>query len=216
MRKTLTIDGLHELNVADGTNAFVFCYAKKGRLTCQIGKDATLHLFLMTLGDESDCSVTSTCVGRNATSTIDWVFFAHGKEKQKLSARNVFNAEGGAGEITMKGVAQDTAFTKVDGMIEIGEKGNKTETYLTESVLMLDPTARVEAVPGLEIRTNDVKASHSATIAKISPEDLFYMKSRGLPEEDARALLIEGFLGELTERIEDEALRKEVRAELLL
>ena len=80
---------------------------------------------------------------------------------------------------------------------------NPEDTYLTEAVLMLDPSARIDAVPALEIRTNDVKASHSATVSRVTPEDLFYLQSRGLPERSARTMFVDGFLRDLAHRIEE-------------
>ena len=120
-----------------------------------------------------------------------------------LSVRNIFHAREGRGEITMKGIAENRAHVSANGLIEIGTGGGGTDTYLTEDVLMLDSSARVDAVPGLEIKTNDVKASHSATVAKVSEDDLFYFSSRGIGAASARRMFIEGFLGSLLERLED-------------
>jgi Fe-S cluster assembly scaffold protein SufB len=107
----------------------------------------------------------------------------------------------------MKGVAEHTAHVFCDGMIEIGLQGGGTDTYLTENVLMLDGTAKVDAIPGLEIKTNDVKASHSATVSKVTPEDLFYFATRGIDETEARQMYIQGFLGDLTAKITDTAVQ---------
>lgn len=114
----------------------------------------------------------------------------------------------------MKGVAEQEAFAAVNGMIEIAEGGQGTDTYLTQDVLMLDPVSKIDAIPGLEIRTNDVKASHSATISRVTVEDLFYFQSRGIDEKTARAMYVEGFLGDLTERIEDRVIREEIQKSL--
>jgi Fe-S cluster assembly scaffold protein SufB len=92
-------------------------------------------------------------------------------------------------------------------MIEISPGGGGTDTYLTEDVLMLDRTAKVDAIPGLEIKTNDVKASHSATVTRVTPEDLFYFSARGIPEHEARAMYIQGFLSDLAQKIGDERSR---------
>ena len=80
---------------------------------------------------------------------------------------------------------------------------------------MLDDTAKVDAIPGLEIKTNDVKASHSATISKVTPEDLFYFASRGIAEKEARRMYVQGFLGDLTKRIEHTALRESVLEKII-
>lgn len=168
-----------------------------------VEKNASVHWFNMTMGQETEQSLVSQISGANARSTIDWIFLASGDNQQKINARNVFTEENGGGEITIKGVAEEKAHVACSGMIEIGPKGRGTQTYLTENVLMLDPTARVDAIPGLEIKTNDVKASHSATVSRVTPEDLFYFASRGIAEGDARKMFIEGFLFDLVERIVD-------------
>ncbi len=177
---------------------------------------ARMNWHCTTLGGEGDRhELISTCIGANAESTIDWIFSANGKEKQSVSVRNIFDAAEGGGEITLKGVASEKAFVTCNGMIEITEKGRGTDTYLTEDVLMLDATAHVDAVPALEIRTNDVKASHSATVSRVTAENLFYLQSRGIDETKARQMFVEGFLGALTERIADVGIREKV-AEMIL
>lgn len=172
---------------------------------------ANIHWHCTTIGSSSKPhTLISELQGKHAVSNVDWIFSLSGKEKQHVSVRNVFAAESGGGEITLKGVAEGTAHAGCDGMIEITEQGGGTNTYLTEDVLMLDPTAKIDAIPGLEIRTNDVKASHSATVSRVTPEDLFYFRSRGITPDIARDMYIEGFLGDLTERISEEDIRLEV------
>jgi len=181
------------------------------RQRSRIGTGAALTLQNVTLGGNDVAhDLVSTAEGRDAESSVDWMFYARNAEKQELSARNVFHASGGKGEILMKGVAQDTAHAAADGLIEIGLKGAGTNTYLTQDVLMLDTTAKVDAVPGLEIKTNDVKASHSATVSRVTAEDLFYFAARGIPRDEAREMYILGFLGQITARIADEAWRDRI------
>ena len=148
--------------------------------------------------------------GADAKSTVEWVCIARGKEKCSLSVHNVFLGKRGGGEITMKAVAEDHAHVTAKGMIEIGPEGGGTDTYLTQNVLMLDPTARVDAVPALEIKTNDVKASHAASIARVTPEDLFYLQSRGIVEREAKRMFVEGFVTDIISNIDDEIVREEI------
>lgn len=161
-------------------------------------------------GKDVTHNLVSRCTGDHAESAVDWMFYAKGSEKQLLTVRNVFDGRDGSGEILMRGVAEEKGHAVAKGMIEIGLKGGGTNTYLTQEVLMLDPTAKVDAVPGLEIKTNDVKASHSATVTRLTPEDLFYFASRGIPKKEARAMYVQGFLGAITERITDEKARGEI------
>lgn len=155
-------------------------------------------------------NLVSRVTGANGESAIDWMFYAKATEKQQLTCRNIFDGRNGAGEILMRGVAEEKGHAVAKGMIEIGLQGGGTNTYLTQEVLMLDSTAKVDAVPGLEIKTNDVKASHSATVTRLTPEDLFYFASRGVPKAEARAMYIQGFLGAITDRIVDEKIKEEI------
>lgn len=110
----------------------------------------------------------------------------------------------------MKGVVEGKSRIACNGKIEIGLGGSGTQTYLTQNILLLDSTASADAVPGLEIKTNDVKASHSATVSRVNPEDVFYAGTRGISPGDARRMYVEGFLGSVFETMGDETLRAEV------
>lgn len=185
------------------------------RQRTKVGSGAKLTLQNVSLGgNDVTHDLVSGIEGNDASSSVDWMFYVTGKERQKLSARNVFGGRNGAGEILMKGVAQDTAHVAANGLIEIGLKGGGTNTYLTQDVLMLDSSAKVDAVPGLEIKTNDVKASHSATVSRVTAEDLFYFAARGIPQEDAKKMYVLGFLGDMTGRIQNDAMRERVLADI--
>ena len=67
-------------------------------------------------------------------------------------------------------------------------------SFLTEKILLLSDEARAEAVPDLEIESDDVKCSHAATISKIPEEQLFYLMSRGLSKFEGESMIVEGFL----------------------
>lgn len=138
--------------------------------------------------------------GDRATSTIDWAFYGKNADRYFLHAQNIFEAHKGSGEVTLRGVAEGKAHLQCHGAIDIHPKGSGTDTHLTEEVLLLDPTAKVDIVPALEIRTNDVKASHSATVSRVTPDDLFYFGSRGITECDARRMYIDGFLKSVCEQ----------------
>lgn len=183
------------------------------RQRSRVGENATIQWKNVTLGGSTvEHDLQSELTGAHAVSAIDWMFYAKGEEKYRLSARNIFNGRDGGGEITIKGVAEGKAHARCDGMIEIGSGGAGTHTYLTENILMLDATAKVDAIPGLEIKTNDVKASHSASITRVTDDDLFYFAARGIIEKEAKRMFVEGFLREMVSRISDGKVQAEVLA----
>jgi len=60
--------------------------------------------------------------------------------------------------------------------------------------LLLDEISRTDTIPDIQIRNNDVTIAHEATVGKLSEEDIFYLTSRGIPEEEARAMIVNGFI----------------------
>ncbi|TSC59426.1 MAG: Fe-S cluster assembly protein SufD [Candidatus Peregrinibacteria bacterium Greene0416_62] len=217
---TLSESGEVVVLLEEGAHAMVICLCRgtKGMTIHQhanVAAGAHLHWINVTLGGGIEQSLVSTCTGEGAVSTIDWAFRASGEERQSLSAKNIFSAAHGGGEITMKGVAEGRAHAAASGMIGIGPKGTGTHTYLTQNVLMLDPTAKVDVIPGLEIKTNDVKASHSATVSRVTPEDLFYFGARGIAIEEARRMYIEGFFADLLAKVADPAIRAQAQGALM-
>ena len=73
--------------------------------------------------------------------------------------------------------------------------------------LLLSPDAEIDSKPELEIFADDVKCSHGATVGELDAEQLFYLRSRGVPDSEARALLVRAFLAEALDLVTDEAIR---------
>lgn len=94
----------------------------------------------------------------------------------------------------LKGVAQDQSRIRFFGRIIIEEDCRDTQSFLEERILLLSDQAKAEAVPELEIKTDDVKCSHAASISRIPEEHLFYLQSRGISSKQAEAMIVEGFL----------------------
>ena len=79
----------------------------------------------------------------------------------------------------VKSVMKDTSKSLFKGMIKIGKEAKATESYLAGHAILLDKGAKSDAIPGLEIETNEVKATHSASVAQIDEMQIFYLMSRG-------------------------------------
>lgn len=179
----------------------------------QAGRGASVKWQNVTLGGAAvEHDLVSRITGDDAESAIEWMCYAKGTERQTLTVRNIFDARNGGGEILMRGIAEERGHTVCKGLIDIGLQGGGTNTYLTQEVLMLDATSKVDAIPGLEIKTNDVKASHSATVARVTEEDLFYFGARGIDPVEARRMFVLGFLGDIAGRIRSDTARDAVLA----
>lgn len=162
----------------------------------RVGQGAKLHLLNITRGSCVQETV-SEVTGAQGESRIDWIVHGQSSMRCRLSARNVFQGRNGKGDLSIRGVVEGKAKVSCNGSVEIGPKGSGTQAHLTEKILLLDPTARADAIPSLDVKTHDVQAGHSASVSRIHPEDLFYFASRGISEKKARKLFIDGFLGSL-------------------
>lgn len=98
------------------------------------------------------------------------------------------------GKIIVRGVALNGANVKLSGLVKIGKKAAKTENFLSMKMLLLDEKSMAVVEPKMEIENNEVKAAHAATVGKLDEEQIFYLVSRGMTENEARKLLIKGFL----------------------
>jgi Fe-S cluster assembly protein SufB/Fe-S cluster assembly protein SufD len=83
-------------------------------------------------------------------------------------------------------------------MIRIKEHASKSNSFLSGRSILLDKGAKSDSIPGLEIFTNDVKATHSASIAQIDEEQIFYLQTRCLTREESERIIVEGFLEPLS------------------
>ena len=106
----------------------------------------------------------------------------------------------------VKGVLDGAAKGVFQGQIHIAPDAQQTEGYQLHRALVLSDAAEVDCKPELEIFADDVKCSHGATSGDLDAEQLFYMQSRGIPLDEARRILIDAYLDEVLQKIEDKAV----------
>jgi Fe-S cluster assembly protein SufD len=110
-----------------------------------------------------------------------------------------------------KGILDQNARGIFDGTIIVRKGAQKTVSRQTNNNLLLSETAIVDSKPTLVIHNDDVKCNHGSTIGQIQEEAMFYLRSRGLGEDEARSLLIYAFASELVDRIKADPVREQVR-----
>ncbi len=108
---------------------------------------------------------------------------------------------------TVKNVLTDRARGVFQGRIEVARVAQKTDGYQMNQALLLSPHAEIDCKPQLEIYADDVKCSHGATVGELDADQLFYLRSRGIPDEAARAILVRAFLAEAMDPIAHEGAR---------
>lgn len=122
--------------------------------------------------------------------------YFHGKKSDDININLtiVHQAPHTRANTILKGVAEDQSRIRFFGRIIIEENCGDTQSFLEERILLLSDQAKAEAVPELEIKTDDVKCSHAASISRIPEEHLFYLESRGIPQKQAEEMIVQGFL----------------------
>jgi len=106
-----------------------------------------------------------------------------------------------------KGIAYDHGKAVFDGRILVAKDAQKTDAHLNNKNLLLSRRAEVDTKPQLEIYADDVQCSHGTSVGQLDPQQLFYMRSRGIESTTAMKMLCIGFAGEILESIDREAIR---------
>jgi Fe-S cluster assembly protein SufD len=113
---------------------------------------------------------------------------------------------------TFKGLLHGAGRAVFDGRIVVEKDAQKTDAALNNANLLLSRNAEVDTKPQLEIYADDVKCSHGAAVGQIQPAELFYLRSRGIPEAQARQMLCLGFAREVVDACSVPALRARLEA----
>jgi Fe-S cluster assembly protein SufD len=150
--------------------------------------------------------------GGGAQARLDGLYLLAGKRHADLTTVLTHAAPDGATSQLTKGLVKDQARGVFQGKIIVEEGADRTDARMGHHALLLHDGAEVDAKPELEIYADDVSCAHGNTVGSLDEEALFYIRSRGLPEAEARALLMEAFVGEVVDRIEHELAQRAVRA----
>lgn len=154
--------------------------------------------------------------GEGASITLDGLFT--GTRDQHLDTRTVIDHIHPHCESLelYKGVLDQNARGVFDGRIIVRPGAQKTVSRQENRNLLLSETAIVDSKPTLEIHNDDVKCNHGSTIGQLEEESMFYLRSRGIGEEEARSLLVYAFASEIVDRMKLEPVREQIRRALFL
>jgi Fe-S cluster assembly protein SufD len=150
--------------------------------------------------------------GGGAKARLDGLYLHDQKRHSDITTVVVHSLPDGETEQLTKGVTTDQARGVFQGRIEVARGADRTQARMGHHALVLSDRAEVDAKPELEIYADDVVCSHGNSIGSLDEEALFYARQRGIPEDEARAMLTEAFLGEVVDRIEHEGAREVARA----
>ncbi len=181
-----------------------------------IGKDVNARLFHAALG-ASVARVDLDCRMYQAGSSVNLfgLYIADGKRHVDFHSNQEHLAPNCHTNLYYKGVAKDQSRAVYYGFIRVAEGAQKTDAYQSNKNMILSESARVDSIPNLNIKANDVKCSHGSSTSQVGPDELFYMMSRGLDARAAEHLIVEGFFEDLLLKVSVPEIQARLRQEVL-
>lgn len=164
---------------------------------------------------------TSVCVNENLLegpgSGVKFVgaFFGSAGQHMDITTAALHGAPHTSSQLDMKGALNDDGYSANYSIVFIGADAKNASGHQHQETLVLSEGARADAIPKLDVENNDVSASHGATVGQVDPEQLFYLRSRGLDELGGKRVIVEGFFEPLLSKIPLDDVREEVRATIV-
>ncbi len=211
-----------ELSVGDNARLRYVCGQSLSERTwifgaqrAEVGRDAYLDWVALGFGSTNGrVRMETRLSGEGAEARVTGAYASHGRQHIDFDTTQEHAAASTTSDLAFRGVLQGRASAVWKGNIIVDPGAQKTDAFQESRNLLLGKRAHADAIPGLEIQANDVRCTHAAAVAQVDPEQLFYLRSRGLREDVAKRLVIEGFLAALVERFEPGLVREQLAAVL--
>ncbi len=211
-----------ELVVGDGARLRYVCGQSLsergwvfGAQRAELGRDASLDWVALGFGSaRGRVRMETRLGGQGAEARVTGAYASRGAQHIDFDTTQEHAAPNTTSDLAFRGVLQGRSTAVWRGNIIVDPGAQKTDAFQESRNLLIGKRAHADAIPGLEIQANDVRCTHAAAVAQVDPEQLFYLRSRGLREDVAKRLVIEGFLEALVERFEEGPVREVLGATL--
>lgn len=179
----------------------------------EAGRNAKVRSVVVTLGgDVVRVEPTVLVRGPGADARALGLYFADGDQHFEHRVISRHEAPQAYSNLLYKGAIKDRAHTVFFGNLIVPPGAPGTDAYQTNRNLVLNEGARADTIPFLEIETAEVKCSHAGAVSRVDDEHLFYLESRGVPRDQAKQLIVEGFCQEVLDEVGLDELRDELSA----
>ena len=207
--------GVNDLWLGDGATVTYVCAQRWSRsaLALQmnstvVGRDAHATALNLNLGGAyARTESVSRLRGSGGRSDMLAVSVASGAQEFDQRTLQVHEVPNTASDLLYKNSLEDQSRTIFAGLIRVKPGAHQTDAYQKVRNLLLSENAEANSAPGLEIEADDVRCTHGATSGQIEEEELFYLRSRGIPAKEAQRLIVHGFLKEAIDRLGVEAIQ---------
>jgi Fe-S cluster assembly protein SufD len=208
------VSSISEIEIGDGAEVTWVVLQEQpsdvsglARLKARIGRKARLRLVVLNAGGRLvRHEIEVAIVGERADFALRVVNLLAGNGHTDVTMTVDHRGEGATSREIARNVVMERAQGVFQGQIRVARKAQKTDAKMSCNTLLLSDEAEFASKPELEIFADDVACGHGATVAQIDRDHLFYLMARGIPEKEARGLLIKAFLLEIVEELEEEKL----------
>ena len=177
----------------------------------EVGADASLDLTVIVLpGVSARIPLTIDLTGAHSKVRLSGIYLCSGHDDVTFDITMHHRTGDCRSQQTFNGLASGEAKCGFFGKIVIAPDAQRTEALQENHNILLSDSARVNTKPRLEIYADDVKCSHGATVGKLNEDEQFYMRSRGIPEDEAKVLQMISFVAPVLETIPEEAIDGEL------
>ncbi|MBL0373840.1 Fe-S cluster assembly protein SufD [Rhizobium sp. KVB221] len=184
-----------------------------GQIKVRFGKNAKLKLYVINAGGRLvRQDIFIDVEGEGSDLTLRGINLLGGDSHTDVTLVLGHNVPHTTSTEIMRNVIFDRAKGIFQGQIRVAPDAQKTDAKMSCNTLLLSDEAEFATKPELEIFADDVVCGHGATVADIDHTHLFYLQSRGIPEKQARGLLVQAFVQETVEELEDETLIEPLEA----
>lgn len=189
--EVVTLQAMNEKNSVNFSNRKAF-----------IEKDAKMSSYMGLFGGQlSRYKIDNIMKGEGATAEDVEIIFGVNDQSFDVTSNLIHYGPNTRGRVLSKSVMKDKSKSLFKGMIKIDKSGKSAESFLAGHAILLDKGAKSDTIPGLEIETNEVRATHAASVAQIDENQIFYLMSRGLSNEEAKREIVSGFLEPLSRKM---------------
>ena len=179
----------------------------------EAGQRTDMVLIVMP-GVSCDVKLDVTLAGEGSEANIYGAYVCGVDERVKIAVDMRHDVPHCNSRQLFKGIAGGASKVDFYGKIIVAQDAQKTEAYQENHNILLSDDAKVDTKPQLEIYADDVRCSHGATIGRLSEEEQFYMRSRGISLEDAKVLQMISFLAPVLDAIPDPRQREDISRQL--
>lgn len=185
------------------------------RTRVRIDREASYRGFMLSTGARlARDEIRMALVGEGADAGLTGGVLVRGRQHADITTEVDHRVGHGSSRQLIKNVLDDSARSVFQGSVVVRPQAQKIDAGQTNRNLLLSRKAQAASKPELRILADDVKCSHGATTGELDEQAMFYLKSRGIGEDEARALLVRAFVGELLEAVEGDAVNAHVESVL--